>query len=536
MRGEGLERRKTEKKDGFLPGVLILSLSAVIVKIIGLVYKIPMLRLLGSEGMGYFNSAYELYTLFCTFSTAGLPVAMSVLIASSREEGRPAKVFRVAMRLFLLLGLLSGCVLFAFASPFASFLGEQKAFYCICAISPTVFLICLVSAYRGYFQGQGSMKETAISQIFEALGKLLLGLLFASIALRMGYSAEKVAAFAVLGLTLGTAISLLYLAVSRLTDGNRSAVTLERGETPKLLKALLKTAIPITLSSAVISLTKVIDMTMILRRLQDIGFDSSSAFSAYGSYTTLALPLFSLAPALIGSVALPLIPSLSRAVAADNKKDQMRVVERAIKLTVVLSLPIGLGLLLFSEPILCLIFSGEAEAIATAALPLALLGGSVTLSCLITVGNAVLQAYGRPNVPILSMVIGSLCKIALAYILIGIPSVGLIGAPISTFLCDLVINLINFAYICRCLPHALSIAKLFIRPFSASLLAVGIARIGYRLLTVQAGQSSINTLLAIASAGLLYLPLLLLCGVLTKDELCSLPILDKLTRKKQILP
>ncbi len=533
MRGQGLDEKKTKKKDGFLSGVLILSLSAVIVKIIGLVYKIPMLRLLGSEGMGYFNSAYELYTLFCTFSTAGLPVAMSVLISSSREEGRPAKVFRVAMRLFLVLGLLCTCILFAFASPFASFLGEQKAFYCICAISPTVFFICLVSAYRGYFQGQGSMTETAFSQILEALGKLLLGLLFASVALQMGYSGEKVAAFAVLGLTLGTAISLLYLVFSRLLKGRGSAVALEKEEGAALLRSLLKTAIPITLSSAVISLTKVIDMTMILRRLQDIGFDSTGAFSAYGSYTTLALPLFSLAPALIGSVALPLIPSLSRAVAAENKREQMRVVERAIKLTVSLSLPLGLGLMLFSRPILCLIFPGEAEAIATAALPLALLGGSVTLSCLITVGNAVLQAYGRPNVPILSMAVGSLCKIIFAYFLIGLPSVGLLGAPISTFLCDLVINLINFAYICRCLPRSLSVAGLLVRPFAASFLAVGCARLVYRFLIGRAGQSSIFTLLAIGLAGLLYLPLLLLCGVLSKEELLALPPADRLTRRRR---
>ena len=158
-----------------------------------------MLKLLGSEGMGYFNSAYEIYTLFCIIATTGLPVAMSVMISS--EKGGAERIFRVAMRLFLLLGVVGSAVMIGFARPFSEFLGSDKTVFCIFAIAPTVFLICLSSAYRGFFQGHGRMVPTAVSQVIEALGKLLLGLLFAFIALRFGYSIDVVAAFAVLGLT-----------------------------------------------------------------------------------------------------------------------------------------------------------------------------------------------------------------------------------------------------------------------------------------------------------------------------------------------
>ena len=202
--------KKKRKRDSFTSGVLILSLSAIIVKIIGLIYKIPMLRLLGSEGMGYFNSAYELFALFSSIATTGLPVAMAVMIASRRKGGA---VFRAAIRLVLIVGIAGCALLIAFAKPFAEFLGSEMAAISIVAISPAVLLSCLSGAYRGYFQGNGKMAPTALSQLIEALGKLIPGLILASVALSLGFSVEVVAAFAVLGLVLGMAASLLFLSV-----------------------------------------------------------------------------------------------------------------------------------------------------------------------------------------------------------------------------------------------------------------------------------------------------------------------------------
>ena len=345
------KKRKKGRADSFASGVAILSLSAVIVKIIGLVYKIPMLTLLGSEGMGYFNSAYEIYALFCVIATAGLPVAMSVMISSSRSRGDVSRIFSVSALLFIILGVLGTAVMIAFALPLSRLLGSESAVYCMLSIAPTVFFICLSSVYRGYFQGQGRMLPTAISQIIEAALKLILGLVFAIIALRSGFDGQIVAAFATLGLTLGVAVSALYLAICKRLDARREdriSDTISAGEGKRaIFSALIRTAVPITLSSAVISLGKIIDMTVILRRLQDIGYSSPEAFSAYGCYTTLALPLFGLAPALISSVALPLVPAISSAVAEKDIDRQAEVISNALKLTAVLSLPISFGLALF---------------------------------------------------------------------------------------------------------------------------------------------------------------------------------------------
>ncbi len=506
------------RNQNFYSGVAVLSLSAVIVKIIGLVYKIPMLRLLGSEGMGYFNSAYEIYALLCVISTSGLPVAMSVMISREKEGVRAEKIFKISMRLFLILGVIGTAAMLVFSYPLARFLGNAKSFYSILAIAPTLFFICVTSAYRGYFQGLSQMVPTAVSQVIEALGKLILGLLFASVALGAGFGGEIVAAFAVLGLLSGSALSSLYLLLLKRFKGER--ISIERVEGRRTIaRQLLESAIPITLSSAVVSVTKMIDMTMILRRLQGIGYSGESAFSVYGSYTTLCLPLFSLAPALIGSVAMPILPKLSRAIAEADKIAQTQTVNDGIALTSVISMPVSAGLLLYSKEILELLFHGENEAITLCAPLLTLLAFSVSFSSMVTLTNAVLQAYGHPTIPLVSMGIGAAVKIILAYFLIGNESINIAGAPISTFFCDMAINIVSFTFICRYVPGEIRIGKVFIRPFIASFTSIGLSKILYGQISAKHGEGSIVTFLGIALAGIMYCLMCIVLKVIDINEI-----------------
>lgn len=513
-----MSEREKRKNNGFMSGVLILSLSAVIVKVIGLIYKIPMLRLLGSEGMGYFNSAYEIYTLFCTIATTGLPVAMSVLISSSKDDGYSQRVFKTAIRSFAVLGLVMCAIMLAICRPYADFVGGHGALLCLIAIAPAVFIICITSAYRGFFQGLGKMAPTALSQIIEAGGKLCIGLSFAYVALISGKNTPAVAAYAAMGLTLGSALSAAYLMLAK-KRAAASADSFVKEEKERILPELLRIAVPVSLSSAVISITKVIDMTLILRRLQDLGENSEEAFAAYGNYTTLALPLFGIAPAFVGAVALPLIPELSRAAAEGDRQGETRAVSDALRLASCIAMPISVGLVLFSKPILELIFHGETEAIVSSAPLLMLLGFSVTLSCLVTVTNAILQAYNSPAIPIFSMAIGSAVKIALAYYLIGNPRIGLVGAPISTFFCDVVINFVNFAFISKKMNKMPKMSNVLLKQFIAAAISVGGARVIYNIMIAKQGENIKITLASVAFAAIVYAVLLLCLGVLRKEDL-----------------
>lgn len=521
------DREVKKQSQGYLFGVVILSLSAIAVKLIGLFYKIPMLKLLGSEGMGYFNSAYELYALFCVISTSGIPVAMSVMISTSSSDkvAGALRVLKIAAKALFLIGIVCSAAMFGLAYPFSKLLGEEKCVYALLAISPGLLFACLTGAYRGYFQGLSRMAPTAVSQLIEAVCKLIFGLLLVYLALRAGFRTEMIAAAAALGLVIGSVLSTMFLFIMK----KRTVETPERVcySEKSILKTLFKTSAPITLSAAALSFTKLIDMTMIIRRLQSAGYTSEEAFSVYGSYTTLAVPLFALAPALIGSVAQPLIPRLGDAIASGDCEGQTSATNDAVRLASIISMPISLGLSLFSKEILELLFKGQNAEIVLCAPLLAMLGMSVTLSCLVTVGNSILHAYGRARIPMIAMLIGSVVKIITSYVLIGNSGIGIAGAPISTFLCDFVINAINAYYISKCLPSGIAVGKVLVRPFAASVLSVAIAKIIYGIFAARFGEGNALTLSFIGLAAMIYLPTCLLLGVVKIDDI---PIIKK---KKQ---
>lgn len=515
----------------FLSGVLVLTLSTVLVKLIGMLYKIPMLHYLGSEGMGYFNAAYEWYATLCVISTSGLPLASSMLIARARAAGcgeAVCKVERLSLRVFALLGLGGSLALGLGAYPIARLIGSSDTAYALMATAPSVLFCCLSGAYRGYFQGHRDMLPTAISQVIEALGKLILGLSLAILACKRGLPAPIVAAWAMVGLGVGVALATLYLMLRRRyyrTNESESvqASSADAGAREITLRKLLSIAIPVTLSSSVVSVTRLFDVGLILRRLQYIGYDAAGANALYGCYTTMVIPLFNLIPSLITSVALALVPSLSAAIKKGDRVAQTATAQTAIRLTALLSLPASLAVSIYSETILTLLFRGEEQSIRVAAPMLSILAVSIFFSGTITTTNAILQAYGRVRAPIWSMLAGSAFKLAAAYVLIGMPAVNIYGAPISTFLCDAMIVGINLYLIARHTEVLPSVKEMLVRPLAVSAVAVGLPGIAYALLT-RVGYPPLPLFLsAVPVTVALYALLCLGGGLIGEQEMALLP-------------
>ena len=517
----------------FFSGVLLLTLSTVLVKVIGLLYKIPMLSYLGSEGMGYFHSAYEIYAVFCIIATAGLPVALSVLISAALAEGKreeAERIWQVSLTLFVLIGLAGSFLMWGLAKPICRWIKSEDALGCIISIAPTLFFVCVSSAVRGYFQGFQKMLPTAVSQLFEAGGKLVFGLLFAHFALQRGASVPQLAAAAGWGVTAGTVLSTLYLAIEKIRFRKKEKFQTNQSfshKGHKVEKKLLKIALPITLGSFIISLTKVVDMSMILRRLQAIGYTSSEANEAYGSYTTLAISVFALLPTLLNSIALPLIPILSGAIAGGDRGTEQKMIELSYRINALIAIPASIGITLFAHPILSLLFGNQTAAVEIAAPLLSILGISVFLSCMITATNSVLHAYREVKKPIYSTLAGLLTKGAVAYLLIGIPAIGLWGAPISSFFCNAVIVAMNMHFVSK-FCDSINIKSLFVYPTLLSVLTVGIAYAEHLLLCYRFGENVLTTLIPMATALLLYLVLGCLLGLITEEDLSALPMGKKL--------
>ena len=297
----------------------------------------------------------------------------------------------------------------------------------------------------------------------------------------------------------------------------------------------MRIALPITIGSAVISLTRIIDMALIMRRLQDIGVSQFKANEIYGSYTTLALPVFSLIPSLITPISMALIPELTVFIKRKSLEGQTQAVEKSLRLTSMLSMPASLAVTVFSRQILLLLFRGQTEAVEIASPLLSLLGGSVFFSCLITTTNAILQAYGCVKMPIFSMSVGVAVKAFSSYFLLGASSVGVYGAPIGSLACNLTVVLLNFALMLRYAQNtenALSMSRCFIKPFISSVLAIGSAYASYAWLKAAILSELSAFLVAIPIAVLIYFIFVLLLGVLDRDDIKMIPVLKNIVKEK----
>lgn len=505
-----------------MSGVTALTVSTIIVKIIGLVYKIPLMHYLGAEGMGYFNSAYELYTLFFVIATAGLPVAVSIMISENLANGKvrnAKKIYKLSFSVFLALGMAGAIVLLVCSRSFAEAIGNPRAWLCIACIAPTVFFISVASAIRGYFQGNQDMIPTAVSQVIEAGGKLLLGLLLAVWAVRAGLEMERAAALSVLGIVAGSAISMLYLLVyNAVKKTGVPCLSRQTEPTRRILRHLLSLAIPVTVSTSLSSLTRVADMTLIMNRLAVCGVEESSAVAMYGSYSTMAIPVYHLPSSLLLGIAVSLVPTLAAAIERGDKRGEAEIIQSSFRLCAFVAVPCAVGLAVLSRPILDLLFLGEAEAIAVSAPLLAALGFSVPSACLLAVTSSVLQAHKKVFLPIVSMLVGLLVKIILGYWLIGLPAVGMMGAPVSTLICNLVSVGMNLYFMETCGAYMENLFSVLAKPLVSSVVAMVVALAVCYPLWESISAMLVSLLVALVFGGV-YLGISLKFGVLEQKDM-----------------
>ncbi len=511
----------------------MLALSGILVKVIGLVYKIPLTNLIKSEGMGYFNSAYTIYTFFYMLSSAGLPVAISLLVSRAVSVGnrpRVRRIFLSAFMIFASFGALGSLLMYLFAEPFASLLGNSPASDAIRAISPTLVFVCIISVIRGYFQGHRYMLPTALSQIIEALGKMILGMLLASSAIRLSMGYSSAATGAALGLSIGMGISLLYLVLHILFFRGEKYYgeiydKMPPGSFSSVIKELLKASLPITLSASVLSMTNTLDLALVMRSLRNIGLSAEASNAAYGNYTALALPLFNLPIIFITPISNTVVPYIAGSLSARREKDTVFAISSALRTCALIAFPCAFGLCALSGPILKLLFD---DSLALAASPLLeALSPSVIFLSLATVTGAILQALSRPIVPVVSMIVGALVKALSCPIFIRFFSIK--GAPYSTLLCYFTVSAINFVFLAITLRKRPNFFAILLKPLACALGSSLLCKVFYVAIARIAGNA-VSCLASIALAVVVYALLILLVGYITEDEIKMLPMGVKLLK------
>lgn len=529
-----------EKKQSFIGGAAILAAAVAIVKAIGFFYKIPLNNILGSEGKTYFDSAYQIYNVLLSISTAGLPLALSKLVSQAQAQGREnqkRKLFRTSMWLFFALGIAGSAFMFFGTGAIAGSLHNEGAGEAIRTLAPSVFCVCMLSCMRGYTQGQGNMTPTAATQVLEAVCKLGIGLPLAGYVIRVGLGLEKAAAAAILGVTLGTVLSMCFLAAYVLPRRPAAGALDTPESTRTLIRRILAIGVPITVGNSAMSIITLVDTSIVLGRLQNgLGLTEVEASVLKGQYG-YAMDMVNLPPAFVYPVTMSLIPFAAAALARRDHREANRIISSAFRLVAVLALPCGVGLSVLATPIMRLILPARPEDALAAGPHLQVLGWACVFICIMILSNAILQSYGKEKLPILTVIAGGLVKIVMNYILVGNPAVNIHGAPISTLCCYGVIVVLNLFFVWKYSPEKPKYLQLFAKPLAASLLMGGAvwAVNGFAARALSGGHSAYGANAAAALAGIaagvaVYGVLVVAMRILRAEDVKSIPHGEKLVK------
>ena len=581
-----------QNKNTFYGAAAFLAMTTIIVKVIGAIYKIPLTALLPDEAYGDFNAAYNIYTFFLTISTAGLPVALSKTVSECNTLGRQnqkARVFQVAFFSFLFMGLLSFVCMSVFSPIVAKYvLQNEKAVFAVLALSPSVLCSCCCSAFRGYAQGHMNMIPTGISQVIEALSKMFLGLALAFLILNSSIPDDDLrsrlsASGALLGVSIGSILSVTFLAVNHIRTARRERVrSNDRPDTSKqILVRLLKLAVPITLSSCTLTIVNLIDTGLVQSQLQSVftaiqdgltGINNSvldifpkaveifqenlaafqtevltnpdtqlnpvldSARGLYGIYSK-TMSIYNLPFNLMVPLTACIVPGVSACIARRDGLGAQRTTESAMRVSALIALPCGFGLFALGTPIIQLLTVGNVDETIAGPL-LSVLGIASIFVCIQVVASAILQANGIVNLPIITMIIGGVSKVIVSYTLVGNPKFMIFGAPMGTLTCFVVVSVLNLLVIKRLVPHPPRLVTVFLKPFIASVfMAAGAWAVQGLLAKFLSGSLLMN---AITTAGgilagvIIYVILVLVLRVLSKEDLEMMPKGDKIAKLLRI--
>ena len=539
---------QTQKQNSFFGGAAILAAGILVVKLIGMFYKIPLINIIGEAGAADFNNAYNIYAVLLTVSTAGLPVAVSKLVSEANALNRRNQVrrtFRLALVLFLTLGLISFLVMFFRADALAGMMNDSKAAAGIRALAPAVVCVGCLAALRGYSQGHSNMAPTSVSQIIEALCKLVVGLGLAFWLVKQGKDPDVAAAGAITGVTVGTVVALIYMVLDFfLSRGREDTHGTDRPDSAgSILANILKIAVPITLSSSMVGIVTVIDSSLVQGQLQSaLNLTEKASRTLYGNYSG-ALNIYNLPTSLMAAITASVIPAVSAALARRDRRGAARITGSALRITALLSFPMGVGLFVLGTPIIRLLFPSLNVEVAGPLL--STLGIATPFVCMVLVCNSVLQAHGFINLPVIVMVLGGIVKIVNNYNLVG--AIGIAGAPVGNILCFGLALVLDLVVITRVIPNRPRLLPIFVKPAIASAIMGGAAWAVYgllsRVLTAEqvneAGETirvvsrmgnALGIFLAIAVAGVVYLVLVVAIRAISKDDLALMPKGDKLAR------
>ena len=549
MRERGASRKKAgsrpEKTGGesnFVVQGSILAIASIVVRIIGIAYRIPMINIIGDEGMGYYGTAFNVYNIALLLSSYSLPLAVSKMVSvrlARKQYRNSVRILRAALVYATVVGALAAAVIWFGADFFARevFFMPYAAF-ALKTLAPTVWIMAYLGVFRGYYQGRGTMVPTALSQVFEqivnAIVSVAAGSWLFNQAIKVeilngesgsGYSNSWGAAGGTIGTGAGAFTALVFLLVlfAAYQRTIRKKVRRDRSGSLEsygtITKILFFTVVPVVVSSAIYNVNSVLDNGLLAYNFKSLGMEEEF-ISQWGVYTGKYHLLINVPMAVSNALSSSLIPSVSRAVATGDRRMVKKKVAAAIRFSLLIAIPSAVGLTVLAGPVNNLLFSGDNDL----AVQMTLYGSiAVVFYSVSTVTNAILQGIDRMRLPIVHALTALVLHLAAMEVMVLVFHMGIFSMVFANILFAVIMCFLNHRSIRKILGYRQEVKKTILLPAAASAV-MGAAAVGvYKLIHLGIQSNAVCTLGAVAAAVAVYGVLLVKLGCLDEDELHQMP-------------
>lgn len=497
------------KKQSLIKGTFILGFAGILSKFLGLFFRWPLQMLIGDEGIGYYQMSFPLYMFFIA-AASGIPVAISKMVSERKavndDEG-VILVLRKAMLLMVVMGIGFTAILLIFSRPIIHFLKwDNKSYYSLIAIAFAPIFISIMSAFRGFFQGLQNMNYTAVSQVIEQIGRVVVGVGLAYILLPRGI--EYSAGGAALGAAAGGVFGGIYLVIKYMNIRKEFKVKKVKDNVAVLSK-LLYIAVPVSLGAAVSSIMSVIDSALVPQKLLEAGFTYKQATILYGQLTGKAFILINVPLTLSAALCASLVPIIAESYILNRRFEVINKVDLALKLSMVIGIPSFLGLFSLAYPILNLIFPGQSDGFKI------LQYSAISIPFIISAqtSTSILQGVGQYVMPVINLGIGCVIKIAITLLMVPVVKINIYGAVIGSIAGYIVAAGLNMALLRRRLNLKINLIDIMLKPLFAALIMTILVVITYMNVYNYTMSSRIACLLAIFLGAVVYSILVILFGI-----------------------
>lgn len=453
------------KKQSLIKGTMVLGITSIFARFLGLFFRIPIQRLIGDEGIGYYQMSYPLYITFVALAS-GIPIAMSKIISelnAKNDLSGARAVLKDTLLIMVPIGILASTLMLLFAKPIITGLKwHENSYASFIVISIAPIFVCIMCTFRGFFQGMQNMTYTGVAQIIEQLGRVIGGVAFAYFLLPKGIA--YAAAGAALGTVLGGVLGSIYLFISYLKNINYKKA-FNKIKHKSYIPEIAKAALPISLGAAVGTVMSLIDSIIVPERLLQAGFAASESTILYGQLTGKALTLSNVPLALSMALSASLVPIISAAYSARRTVELNNKVQMVFKLSFVIGIPCALGLNALAAPIMYLVFMKDVGGYEI----LKFVSFTIPFIIITQTTTSLLQSVGDYLKPVYNLVVGCIIKIIISYILISIPNINIYGAVIGTLCGYIVTVILNMIQIKKVFSVKLNFVEILLKPAIASL-------------------------------------------------------------------